>query len=89
MYKCRWLHILVLLLLLFLLKNLHFVKIETSSEIKSYVRLLVNEHPIPMGLCGPVEKWAENLALCPIDQLVKKAYGATKGFADLSVLCME
>ncbi len=58
-----------------------------SDDGGYYVRLLVNERPIKMGLCGPVQKWEESLSLCPLDQLYEKAYEATDKFADLNVLC--
>lgn len=63
-----------------------------------YVRLLVNEKPMKMGLCregsgygggsdGGVAEWAESQHLCRLQVLGDGAYNMTKGFSSLSELC--
>lgn len=57
-----------------------------------YVRLLVNEEPVEMGLCragGADEefKWGRAHLLCPLELLRESAYNATGGFSELRKLC--
>ena len=66
-----------------------FLRIDAGGLENSHLRLLVNEHPVKMGLCGEVENWAEGLKLCPLEQLRQRASVATEHFADLSDLCRK
>lgn len=69
--------------------SMHIICTEASGvKKKQYVRLLVNERPVRMGICGSVpEQWAESLTLCPLEQLIHNANNATGGMAGLARLC--
>ncbi len=63
------------------------------------VRLLVNERPVRIGLCGDAsetshchaveneEKCQQELFFCGLDILRERAYNATNGFSTLTELC--
>lgn len=57
-----------------------------------YVRLLVQEEPREIGLCGSNDtgeepSWVRAHSLCRLDRLRDNAYKATRGFSLLTELC--
>ena len=74
-----------------------FLFTEEKKKPELYVRLLVNEKPMRMGLCNKSEgdldeseeEWSDSLSLCKLEVLGKRAYNETEGFSTLSQLCKE
>ena len=52
-----------------------------ADDPELYVRLLVNEKPVKIGLCNG------EMELCKLEVLKKNAFDATDGFSGLKKLC--
>ena len=62
-----------------------------AGRHKYYVRVLVNEKPMRIGLCvgGDEEagQWEKSLMLCSVERLRECVHNATEGFSKLTKLC--